>query len=183
MIACPAIVLRCQPRLAQPRREPSTVLGGGVLGTAVAVHRGSRWWLTRRGSNGSKEQISNLSTVANFGCDDTGCTVEESLLDGTTVPLKEDWTSLGQFVAGIGASWYCPWSRIPIHDVRMPLEHLVVLLIGSLLYASLLFKTSQWEITKQFTVSSPCQSSFAQLIRDWLAEKSSASNTASQSTI
>ena len=34
-------------------------------------------------------KISNLSTVANFGCDDTGCTVDESI-NGATLPLKED---------------------------------------------------------------------------------------------
>ena len=38
---------------------------------------------------GSTTRISNLSTVANFGCDDTGCTVDESI-NGATLPLKED---------------------------------------------------------------------------------------------
>ena len=46
---------------------------------------------------GSK--ISNLSTVANFGCDDTGCTVDESI-NGQALPLKED----GELIAKSNAS-------------------------------------------------------------------------------
>ena len=69
-------------------------LGRGILcASATCVALGRRRQTSGQstqlcGKADSNSNISDLSTVANFGCDDTGCTVDENFTG--VLPLKED---------------------------------------------------------------------------------------------